>query len=112
MCGFFGITDKTLERWCKRTYHAGFSEVFSKKRGIGKISLRRAQFKLAQKSANMAIWLGKQWLGQQDKVKVISEEIEDDGFLSALSHSASSDWENAVSEEGARNTDEEPQTNI
>lgn len=78
---------------------------------MGKISLRRAQFKLAKKSANMAIWLGKQWLGQQDKVKVISEEIEDDGFLSALSSSASSDWEN-VKEEDVEHTDEETQADI
>lgn len=111
MCGFFGITDKTLERWCKRTYHAGFSEVFSQKRGMGKISLRRAQFKLAQKSANMAIWLGKQWLGQRDKAEAFSEEIEDDGFLSALSSSASSDWEN-VKEEDVEHTDEETQDDI
>ena len=111
MCGFFGITDKTLERWCKRTYHAGFSEVFSQKRGMGKISLRRAQFKLAQKSANMAIWLGKQWLGQRDKAEAFSEEIEDDAFLSALSSSASSDWEN-VKEEDVEHTDEETQADI
>lgn len=66
ICGFFGLTDKTLETWCKRTYKAGFSEVFRLKRGAGKISLRRSQFRLAESSANMAIWLGKQYLGQKD----------------------------------------------
>ena len=66
ICGFFDVSDKTLENWCKRTYSEGFSEVFKKKRGKGKISLRRAQFRLAEKSASMAIWLGKQWLGQKD----------------------------------------------
>ena len=66
ICSFFELTDKTLENWCKRTYKAGFSEVFRLKRGKGKISLRRAQFQLAQKNANMAIWLGKQYLGQKD----------------------------------------------
>ena len=64
ICGFFGVTDKTLERWCKRTYKKGFSEVFAQKRGSGKISLRRSQFELAKKNANMAIWLGKQYLGR------------------------------------------------
>ena len=67
ICGFFDLTDKTLESWCKRTYKAGFSEVFRQKRGTGKISLRRYQFELAKKNANMAIWLGKQYLGQSDK---------------------------------------------
>lgn len=68
ICGFLEITDKTLENWCKRTYKAGFSEVFKQKRGKGKISLRRNQFRLAEKNANMAIWLGKQYLGQRDSV--------------------------------------------
>ena len=67
ICGFFDLTDKTLESWCKRTYKVGFSEVFRQKRGTGKISLRRYQFELAKKNANMAIWLGKQYLGQSDK---------------------------------------------
>lgn len=67
VCSFFEITDKTLESWCKRTYKHGFSDVFSQKRGKGKISLRRAQFRLAEKNASMAIWLGKQYLGQKDQ---------------------------------------------
>lgn len=70
ICAFFDVTDKTLEAWCKRTYHAGFSEVFSQKRGMGKISLRRKQWQLAEKSASMAIWLGKQYLDQRDNVDV------------------------------------------
>lgn len=70
ICAFFDVTDKTLESWCKRTYHAGFSEVFAQKRGMGKISLRRKQWQLAEKSASMAIWLGKQYLDQRDNVDV------------------------------------------
>lgn len=70
VCAWFDITDKTLENWCKRTYHAGFSEVFSQKRGIGKISLRRYQWQLAEKNASMAIFLGKQYLNQRDNVDV------------------------------------------
>ena len=66
ICSFFGVTDKTLNGWCKRTYGECFSDVFKKKRTSGKISLRRAQFQLAQKSAAMAIWLGKQYLDQKE----------------------------------------------
>lgn len=33
----------------------------------GKASLRRKQFAMAEKNAAMAIWLGKQYLGQKDK---------------------------------------------
>ena len=67
ICGWFGVTDKTLNSWCKRTYSESFSEVFRQKRSTGKISLRRSQWKLAEKNANMAIWLGKQYLGQKDQ---------------------------------------------
>lgn len=67
ICGFFDVSDKTLSGWCRRTYGtSGFSETFAQKRGAGKISLRRFQFQLARKSAAMAIFLGKQYLGQKD----------------------------------------------
>lgn len=69
ICAWFGVTDKTLSSWCKRTYGQSFSETFRQKRGIGRIALRRAQFQLMKKNATMAIWLGKQWLGQTDKVE-------------------------------------------
>ena len=75
ICDFFGVTDKTIDAWCKRTYKDSFSVVFKQKRGKGKCSLRRYQFALAQKNANMAIWLGKQYLGQSDT----PEQKEDGG---------------------------------
>lgn len=82
VCGFFGVTDKTLDGWCKRTYGQSFSEVFKQKRGKGKISLRRAQFRLAEKNASMAIFLGKQYLGQRDSVLV--ENKENNNLLDAI----------------------------
>ena len=69
ICGWFDVCSDTLETWCKRTYKRSFSEVFAQKRGAGKISLRRSQWRLAEKNANMAIWLGKQYLGQKDQVE-------------------------------------------
>lgn len=86
ICSFFGVTDKTLNGWCKRTYGTSFSEVFRQKRGIGKISLRRAQFRLAEKNANMAIWLGKQYLRQTDAIDLESQKIaeEDDPITKSL----------------------------
>lgn len=78
ICSFFDCCSDTLETWCKRTYKQGFSEVFRQKRGAGKISLRRAQFRLAEKNANMAIWLGKNYLGQSDAPSAQGGE---DGFV-------------------------------
>lgn len=77
ICSWFDITDKTLLSWCKRTYNANYSDVYAQKREKGKISLRRAQFKLAEKSAAMAIFLGKNYLGQTDRIEQIVTQIED-----------------------------------
>lgn len=64
---FLDVSDKTLIAWCKTTYGMSFSAIFAIKRQAGFTSLRRSQFRLAEKSAAMAIWLGKQYLGQTDK---------------------------------------------
>ena len=74
ICGWFRITDKTLENWVKRTYKRGFSEVYAEKKGVGLIALRRAQFQLAQKNAAMAIFLGKNYLGQRDSLEFEDKE--------------------------------------
>jgi hypothetical protein len=47
-----------------------FTSTYKKGTESGKMSLRRLQFKIAKKSAAMAIFLGKQYLGQKDKVEV------------------------------------------
>lgn len=66
IASFFHCSEDTVTRWCKRTYGTSFAEVYKKKSANGKISLRRAQFRLAEKNASMAIFLGKQYLGQSD----------------------------------------------
>lgn len=68
ICDAFDVDDKTLNEWCKKNYGTTFSEVFKTKRGKGQISLRRMQWKLAEKNASMAIFLGKQYLGQKDVI--------------------------------------------
>ncbi len=66
IAGFFNCSADTIENWCKREYGERFSDVYKKKSAKGKISLRRTQFKMAEKNVAMAIWLGKQWLGQKE----------------------------------------------
>lgn len=63
---FFDCNKDTITAWCKRTYGVTFSEIYKKYSVGGKISLRRHQFKIAERNATMAIWLGKQYLGQRD----------------------------------------------
>lgn len=65
---FFDVDEDTLNTWCKRTYGGTFSETFKKKCSPGKITLRRYQLQQAKNNSTMAIWLGKQWLGQTDKI--------------------------------------------
>lgn len=67
----------TVERWCKRTYEMSFAEAFKKYSATGKMSLRRNQFKLAETNATMAIWLGKQYLGQKD-VQVLDATLKEE----------------------------------
>ena len=71
IASFLGISTRTLQR------DEQFMELFNRGRENGKMSLRRIQWKHAEKSVPMAIWLGKQYLGQRDKV-----EYTDDGMKS------------------------------
>ena len=75
IAGWFHVSADTIERWCLRTYEdeegkaMGFADAYKVFSVGGKISLRRYQFEQAKKSYAMAIWLGKQWLGQRDVVE-------------------------------------------
>ena len=71
IASFLGISTRTLQR------DEQFMELFNRGRENGKMSLRRIQWRHAEKSVPMAIWLGKQYLGQRDKV-----EYTDDGMKS------------------------------
>ena len=71
ICWFFRdesgkpISEDTLTRWCKREFDMTFAEYRNKNGNMAmKIKLRKNQLMLSEKSAAMAIWLGKQILGQ------------------------------------------------
>lgn len=70
-CCYFDCDNKTLEKWCKKTYKMNFSDIFKIKKGNGKISLRRKQFEVAMSgNPTMLIWLGRNILNQTDKIEV------------------------------------------
>lgn len=77
----FGCSVDTIERWCRRVYDESFAELYNKLAEGGKMSLRRNQMKLSETNATMAIWLGKQWLGQRDKDITDSNDKEDEHFV-------------------------------
>lgn len=66
ICSILDCADKTLQRWCRDTYKAPFKQVYKDLRSLGNASLRRTQWKMAETIPTMAIWLGKQYLKQEE----------------------------------------------
>lgn len=76
IAAFFGCSADTIERRVKEETGVTFADYFAQKRTEGFVSLRRAQFNLAEETnpfmikaaCTMLIFLGKQYLGQSDKI--------------------------------------------
>ena len=78
IASWFKCSVDTIERWCKRELKMSFAEAFKTWSADGKISLRRNQFKMAEHNVSMAIFLGKQYLGQKDQQDVQISRNDDD----------------------------------
>lgn len=63
IASFMGVSVDTLTR---EENAFAFAERIKKGQEKGKASLRSSQFRLAKTNPTMAIWLGKQYLGQKD----------------------------------------------
>ena len=75
IANFLGLSVRTLQR------DEEFCRIYKKGQDNGKMSLRRMQWKLAEKSYAMAIFLGKQYLGQKD---IVENQITNNGILDDL----------------------------
>jgi len=60
------IHPNTLSDRVKEKYKDDYSMIYKKYSDKGKTSLRRYQYLMSKKNPTMAIWLGKNWLGQKD----------------------------------------------
>lgn len=84
-----GTTNETLHN---KNNKLTFLECKQKGMEKGKVSLRRSQMELSKKNATMAIFLGKQYLGQRDDpVYVVdngSKKKAEDPFAKALENAA------------------------
>ena len=67
IAGVLKISYDTIEKACKREQKMAFTDYSKQKGANGKSSLRRRQWAMTESNPTMAIWLGKQWLGQTDK---------------------------------------------
>ncbi len=56
----------SVEALHSKDNEVAFTECYKKGRENGRLSLRHSQFQLAKVNATMAIFLGKQYLGQKD----------------------------------------------
>lgn len=74
ICSVLDLDNNTLDRMVIEFYKDVFSNIYKKYSDGGKMSLRRMQFKLAERNATMAIWLGKQYLGQRDIIENINND--------------------------------------
>ena len=67
ICDLFGGVDHdTLDEWCRKTYGMAFEQIYRKKVSPVKLALRKNQLLLSKTSSMMAIFLGKNMLGQSD----------------------------------------------
>ena len=65
------ISEDTITRWCKREFVVTFADYKKQNGGMAlKIKLRQDQLRIAERSAAMAIFLGKNYLGQSDNPNV------------------------------------------
>jgi hypothetical protein len=66
IAAWFHVSTRTIEH---RRKQRQFAEAMERGRGKGRISVRRHQMKLLEAgNATMAVWLGKQLLGQRDVI--------------------------------------------
>jgi hypothetical protein len=84
MAGFFDCEEGALDSWIQENFGMTYTTVFERYRSKGLLSLRRNQFQLSEKNVAMAIWLGKQYLGQKD---IMTFNALDDGEEDALTKS-------------------------
>lgn len=70
-----GVSHQTFIATMHR--HPELAEALERGKETGKTSLRRTQFRLAEKNASMAIFLGKNYLDQTDKQDITASVTQD-----------------------------------
>lgn len=81
ICEVLGCGKSTLQDYVKATHGVTFQQLKAQKHEGVKLKLSGKQYEMAMKgSVPMAIWLGKQWLGQSDKMdqKIDLQNISDE----------------------------------
>jgi hypothetical protein len=86
MASVFGMAKATILIKVQEKYGEDFLSVQKRFSDTGKCSLRRNQYVMSKKSAAMAIWLGKQWLGQKETpIENLASEATNQQFIALMS---------------------------
>jgi hypothetical protein len=73
IASYFGVTTERIEQ---ERNSPQFAEVMERGKAKGKIAIRRGQMRLLEKgSSTMGVLLGRQILGQQDKVEATNQPV-------------------------------------
>lgn len=107
IAGFLGISLDTIRRRCKQDHGMTFKKYAEDKSAGGRASLRRKQWLHAEKSPAMAMFMGKQYLGQSDKVETKNINTNAEVDLSKLSTSELDALENLMAKAELKSTDDE-----
>lgn len=75
ICSMLKVNETTIRKKCIDHYGEEYAAIYKKNSENGKCSLRRFQFVQAKTKPNMAIWLGKQWLGQKENVSELKDLV-------------------------------------
>ena len=87
ICSVLGVSEDTLQRRVEKKFKMTYAEYYKKTSAGGKMSLRRAQWNRAigdrdqdgnlknNGNVSMQIWLGKQYLNQQESPQGEVEEL-------------------------------------
>ena len=66
LCSILKVDIDEIEKWCQNTYGHSFNSVYHVCREEGKVALRNMQWQHAKDSPQMAMFLGKKLLQQEE----------------------------------------------
>ena len=98
-----GVSHQTFIAFSNK--HPQVAEALEQGRETGKSSLRRTQFRLAEKNASMAIFLGKNYLDQADKQDItaaVTQEVHVSDARAKLEHLVNRQLATAATGQGDR----------
>ena len=92
VAGSFHVSVETLNFRLMEHFGLNFTDLRKRVDGEAKLSLRRYQFQQAKTKPNMAIWLGKVWLGQQETIVTETIVKENDPVQVYIPDNGRNDW--------------------